>query len=63
MSDPEHGQRNRVERDRLIAADAEAAASRHGIRVLRVDGSRNAEQVASLVADHFSAYLTTTPAG
>ncbi|MGW5359935.1 hypothetical protein [Actinopolymorpha pittospori] len=63
VSDPEHGQRNRVERDRLIAADVEAAARRHDIRVLRVDGSRDADQVATLVADHFAAYLTTTPAG
>lgn len=63
LSDPERGQRNRVERDRLIAADAEAAAKRHGIRVLQVDGSRDAGQVAALVADHFAAYLTTTPAG
>jgi 2-phosphoglycerate kinase len=50
VSDPDLAQRNRVERDRLIAADAVASAQRHGIPVLRIDGSRDAEGVADIAA-------------
>jgi hypothetical protein len=57
LSDPERGQRHRLARDRLIAADAVARAREHGIRVIEVDGRLNADEVADLVADHFAAYL------
>ncbi|MFD7653281.1 hypothetical protein ACFV4N_04810 [Actinosynnema sp. NPDC059797] len=53
VSDPELGQRNRLERDRLVAADAVAKARGLGIRVLEVDGSLDAEAVADVVAEHF----------
>jgi hypothetical protein len=53
VSDLELAQRNRMERDRLVAADAVAQARRLGIRVLEVDGSINAEAVAEIVAQHF----------
>ncbi|QFZ17195.1 hypothetical protein [Saccharothrix syringae] len=53
VSDPELAQRNRLERDRLIAADAVRSARELGVRVLEVDGSRDAEAVADVVADHF----------
>lgn len=57
VSDPARGQRNRLGRDRLVADDAVRAASSLGIRVIEVDGSRDAEAVADTVADHFSPYL------
>lgn len=53
VSDPEKAQRTRLERDRLIAADAVVTARQRGIRVLEVDGTRNAEEIAELVAEHF----------
>ncbi len=57
VSDPERAQRNRLARDRLVAADAVAHARRLGIRVLKVDGTRPVEMIAGDVASHFSAYL------
>lgn len=57
VSDPERALRNRVARDELVAADAVARAHELGVRVVEVDGSRDAEAVAALVAEHFAAYL------
>ncbi|MEU1685483.1 hypothetical protein [Micromonospora sp. NPDC005707] len=57
VRDPERAWRNRIARDELVAADAVAQARGLGIRVVEVDGSRDAETVAALVADHFAAYL------
>lgn len=57
VSDPELGQRNRLERDRLVAEDAVRSAHSVGIRVIEVDGTRDAEAIADVVADHFSPYL------
>lgn len=57
VSDPERAQRNRIERDRLVAADAVRTAKELGVRVLRVDGSEDAEAVADVVAEHFGPYL------
>ena len=50
VSDPGLGQRNRVDRDRLIAEDAAQSAARHGVPVIEVDGSRDANGVADLAA-------------
>ena len=50
VSDPELGQRNRVDRDRLIAGDAAQSAVGHGVPVIEVDGSRDADGVAGLAA-------------
>lgn len=57
VSDPERAQRNRLERDRLVADDAVRSAQRLGIRVIEVDGSRDAAAIADIVADHFGPYL------
>jgi 2-phosphoglycerate kinase len=57
VSDPARAQRNRLERDRLVAEDAVRSALALGIRVIEVDGTRDAEAVADTVADHFSPYL------
>jgi hypothetical protein len=53
VSDPERAQRNRVERDRLMAEDAVKYAAQHGIAVIEVDGSRDAERIADVVAERF----------
>jgi hypothetical protein len=58
VSDPELGVRNRMERDRIVAQDAVDQAHRLGIRVIEVDGTRDAEEMADLVTEHFSAYLS-----
>ncbi|MGW4827420.1 hypothetical protein ACWEOG_07550 [Amycolatopsis japonica] len=57
VSDPERAQRNRIARDRLVAEDAVWSAERLGIRVLWVDGSKDAEAIADVVAGHFAPYL------
>lgn len=57
VSDPVRAQSNRVERDRLLAEHAVRAAREHNVRVLEVDGSRDAEAVADDVARHFAAHL------
>jgi hypothetical protein len=57
VSDPDRGQRQRLARDRLLAADAVRDAREHGIRVVEVDGHQDADAVASTVAEHFRRYL------
>ncbi|MEU8259145.1 hypothetical protein AB0C02_00775 [Micromonospora sp. NPDC048999] len=57
VSDPERALRNRIARDELVAADAVARARDLGVRVVEVNGDRNAEAVADLVAEHFAGYL------
>ncbi|GAB3186773.1 hypothetical protein FHX75_111322 [Micromonospora palomenae] len=57
VSDPQLAQQNRIARDRLIAEDAVRNARRLNIRVIEVDGSRAAQAVASLVAEHFREFL------
>lgn len=57
VSDPERAQTNRLARDRLVAADAVRSAQQLGIRVISIDGSRDAVAIAEIVADHFSPYL------
>lgn len=57
LSNPVLGQHNRLARDRLVAEDVVAEARAYGIRVLEVDGLRDAEEVADDVEDHFAPYL------
>ena len=57
VSDPQLARRNRIARDRLIAEDAVRNARRWNIRVIEMDGSRNAEGVADIVAVHFAEFL------
>ncbi|WP_036969258.1 hypothetical protein [Promicromonospora kroppenstedtii] len=57
VSNPALAQANRVERDRLIADDAVRSARRHGVRVIEVDGVRDAAAVAAEVADVFAPWL------
>lgn len=57
VSDPERAQRNRIERDRLIADDAVRHARRLNVRVIEVDGTHDAEAMAGVVAEHFREFL------
>ena len=57
VSDPALAQRNRLERDRLIAQDAVRAARDLGIHVIEVDGSGTPDSLADRVADHFAPFL------
>ncbi|MFD7626757.1 hypothetical protein ACFV7Q_12105 [Streptomyces sp. NPDC059851] len=57
VSDPARAQANRLARDRLVAEDAVRKAHQLGIRVIAVDGSRDATGIAEIVADHFGPYL------
>lgn len=56
-SDPERAQRNRVERDRLLAHEVVERAEALGLRVVHVDGSLGPEQMRELVEEHFKPYL------
>jgi hypothetical protein len=55
--DAERVRRNRVARDRMLAAQAVRSAHALGIRVIEVDGRLGPERVTDVVADHFSEYL------
>jgi 2-phosphoglycerate kinase len=59
VSDPDKAQQNRIARDMLLAEDAVESARRLQLRVVMVDGSRSAEQVALLVEEHFRPHLPT----
>lgn len=57
VTDPARAQANRIARDRLVAEDAVRNAHRLGIRVIEVDGTRDATAVAAQVAEQFAPYL------
>ncbi|MBN6041472.1 hypothetical protein [Amycolatopsis sp. 195334CR] len=57
VSDPERAQRNRLARDRLVAADAVRRAREFGVPVIEVDGTRDAEGIADEVQARFSRFL------
>jgi hypothetical protein len=57
VSDPQRAQQKRIVRDRLIFDDAVRNAKRLNIRVIVVDGSRDARATADVVAEHFREFL------
>ncbi|MFE0026988.1 hypothetical protein [Amycolatopsis sp. NPDC059021] len=57
VSDPVRAQRNRIARDRLVAADVIRSAHKHDIRVIEVDGFLGPDAVTDVVAGHFAPYL------
>jgi 2-phosphoglycerate kinase len=57
VSDPDLAQRNRIARDRVIAEDAVRNAKGLNIPVIEVDGSRDADNIAGLVAEQFHEFL------
>ena len=46
VSDPARAQRNRLARDRIVAEDAARSARRHGICVIEIDETRDADAIA-----------------
>ncbi|GIJ44081.1 hypothetical protein Val02_09670 [Virgisporangium aliadipatigenens] len=58
LPDPAAARRKRLERDRILAADAAERARALGVRVIEVDGSRDAGAVADEVADRFGAVMS-----
>ncbi len=58
VPDPARAQRHRLERDRILAVDAAARARALGLRVIEVDGTRDAESIANEVASHFGSFST-----
>ncbi|SCE76974.1 hypothetical protein [Micromonospora mirobrigensis] len=57
VGDPARALRNRLARDELVAADAAARARGLGVRVIEVDGDRDAAAVADLVEEQFAEFL------
>jgi hypothetical protein len=57
VSDPDRAQRNRIERDRLLARDVVESAKRFGLHVTVVDGSQSVAEVATLVEEQFRPFL------
>jgi hypothetical protein len=57
LSDPELALRNKMERDRIVVDHAVRNARRLNIRVIEVDGTRDADAMADLVAEHFGEFL------
>jgi hypothetical protein len=57
-TDPDHAQRNRLERDRLLAADVVESARTFGLRTILVDGDVALEEVAAHVEEHFRPFLS-----
>ncbi|MGI8550065.1 MAG: hypothetical protein ACR2PL_04575 [Dehalococcoidia bacterium] len=57
VSDPERAQRNRTERDRLLALDVVDSAGRLGLPVILVDGNQGVPGLADLVERQFRPFL------
>jgi shikimate kinase len=65
-SDPARATWNLFQRDMLLADHVKAEAQARGLTVWEVDGSRSAEETATLIEEHFAPflsrpYLTPTP--
>ncbi|GIH18617.1 hypothetical protein [Rugosimonospora africana] len=58
VSDPRLAQRNRLERNRIVGEDAVRNARRLGVRVIEVDGTRDATAVADALAAHWEPFLS-----
>jgi hypothetical protein len=59
LREPARAQHNRVERDRLLAADVVARAKALGLPLLEVDGSENAVAITGRVEKQFRPFLPT----
>jgi hypothetical protein len=57
LREPEQAQRNRVERDRLLAADVLECAARLGLPVIEVDGVEDGPTVTKRVEEQFRPFL------
>jgi hypothetical protein len=61
VPDATRTQRHRLERDRILAANAAERARALGVRVIEVDGTRDAESIANELASHFGRLTTILP--
>ncbi len=57
VSDPDRARANVEERDRLFAEEVRMQAQAHGVGVYEVDGSRSAEEIATVLADHYAPFF------
>ena len=57
VSDPERAQRNRVDRDRILAEEIIDTVRRLGLHVIMVDGTQGIAGLVELVEAHFRPYL------
>ncbi len=60
VSDPERATRNVFRRDMLLAERVKAQAQSRGLTVHEVDGSRSAEEIATLIERYFEPLLHRT---
>jgi hypothetical protein len=58
-SDPERFRHNFLRRDTLLAEYIRREATRLGLPLIEVDGSRSAEEMATLIEAHFAPYLAS----
>jgi len=56
-SDPERATKNLFMRDMLLAERVKTQAQSRGLTVVEIDGSRSAEEMASLIERHFESLL------
>jgi len=59
-SNPERATRNVFRRDMLLAERVKAQVQARGFIVYEVDGSRSAEEIATLIEQHFEPLLHRT---
>ena len=59
LREPARAQRNRVERDRLLAADVVVRANALGLPLLEVDGTEDEMAIAERVEKQFRPFLPT----
>ena len=57
LSDPERAQRNRIERDRILALNVVEEANRLALPVIHVDGTESESVVAERVEKQFRPFL------
>ena|SRR5437763_13274343 len=57
LTNPDRAQENRVERDRILAADVVERATALGLPLITVDGSRDAHAVTTMVEEQFRPFL------
>lgn len=57
VSDPERAQRNRITRDQLLAGEVARDATRLGLKVVPVDGTRGEAEIAEEVGTHLAPHL------
>jgi len=60
VSNPERATRNVFRRDMLLAERVKAQAQSRGLTIYEVDGSRSAQEIATLIEHHLEPFLHGT---